>query len=464
MKRYFIVSCALLLGGCGWAPMSWHQPELNVPPGWQMQDTGTGYLSHSSRWWDNFNDPLLSQLINQMLVSNNDLAKAGLQLQLARVAAGLTNTNLMPAATAGAQATNDKNLRGDASSTENYNTSFSLSYELDLWGKLARTREQSQWQVNASEQDKQATALTLIGQTAQFYWQIARLNQQIANQQQSVEIAQQTQSFVAARFQAGAVGQLDLLQAEQSTIAKTNQLKDLQEQREETRNALAILFNRPPSARVAERRTLPDRDSIAVKNRLPVEMIALRPDVQAAEWRLRAALAGTDVARLSFYPTISLSAGLNSGSQLFSQWFSEPARTLGAAVSLPFIEWNKVRLTIEQSDLEAQQAGVEFRNAVYNALKDVDNAMAQRLNAQSQMASQQRNLELSQQRLVLATRQYELGAISFQTLLDAQDALLDGQNTLLTQRYNYLNATMQLWLALGGDSQQSDRDLSYGKN
>jgi len=96
-------------------------------------------------------------------------------------------------------------------------------------------------------------------------------------------------------------------------------------------------------------------------------------------------------------------------------------------------------------------------------LKDVDNAMAQRLNAQSQMDAQARNLTLSQQRLVLANEQYAAGAVSFQTLLDAQDALLDGQNALLTQRYNYLNATMQLWLALGGERKQSNRGSTYGK-
>jgi len=148
---------------------------------------------------------------------------------------------------------------------------------------------------------------------------------------------------------------------------------------------------------------------------------------------------------------------------LFSQWFSQPARTLGSAVSLPFLEWNTVRLTIEKSDIEAKQAEIVFRDAVYQALKDVDNAMAQRLNAQSQMDAQARNLTLSQQRLVLANEQYAAGAVSFQTLLDAQDALLDGQNALLTQRYNYLNATMQLWLALGGERKQSNRGSTYGK-
>lgn len=463
MNRFFLLSITLLLSGCGWAPMKWDKPAISVPAGWQMQDTGSSYLANVPHWWDHFNDPQLSQLISQMLVTNNDLAKAGLQLQLARVSAGLTNTNLTPNATAGGEASNSKNTRRNTSSKESYNASFSLSYELDLWGKLARSREQSEWLVNASEQDKQATALSLIGQTAQFYWQLANLNQQIDNQQQSVEIARQTQSLVNARFEAGAIGQMDNLQAEQSVIIKENRLKDLQEQRAETRNALAILFNRPPSSQVAERRTLPESVAVSVPATLPVEMIASRPDIQAAEWRLRSALAGTEVARLSFYPTLSLSAGLSSGSALFSQWFSQPTRTLGSAVALPFIEWNKVSLTIEQSDLNAKQAEVTFRDTVYKALKDVDNALAQRLNAQSQMDSQQRNLSLGQQRLALATQQYAVGAVSFQSLLDAQDALLDGQNSLLTQRYNYLNATMQLWLALGGEKQHSNRESTNGK-
>ncbi|WP_370454361.1 efflux transporter outer membrane subunit [Serratia sp. 3ACOL1] len=432
---------------------------LSVPAEWRVQDTGSGYLQHNDHWWDNFEDPQLSMLIGRALTSNNDLAIAGIQLQQARLAAGLTDTNLTPDVSVTGSANNSKNLRNNTTPTESYSTTVSLSYELDLWGKLARAREQAQWQAEATEQDRQNTALTLIGNTAQYYWQIANLNQKIKQQQAGLEISQQTLALVQSRYASGAAGQLDLLQAKQSLLNRENTYRTLQQQREENRNALAILFNRSPTDRQAERSSLDINQDVPIAKVLPVEVIARRPDVKAAEGRLRAALAGSDVERLSFYPSLSLAASLGSASSIFSQWFSNPVRTLGANAALPFVQWNTVQLTIEKSDLDVKQAAIVFRSQVYNALADVDNAMSQRLSYQQQKINQQQNLQLSQQRLVLARSQYQAGAVSFQSLLDAEDDLLTIETNLSDLQYNYLNATMKLWLALGGGVEK-DSDIT----
>ncbi|OCJ19829.1 efflux transporter outer membrane subunit [Serratia sp. 14-2641] len=450
----------LLLGGCGSLTKSDYQrPMLSVPAEWRVQDTGSGYLQHTDHWWDNFEDPQLSMLIGRALTSNNDLAIAGIQLQQARLAAGLIDTNLTPDVSVTGSANNSKNLRNNTTPTESYSTTVSLSYELDLWGKLARAREQAQWQAEATEQDRQNTALTLIGNTAQYYWQIANLNQKIKQQQAGLAIGQQTLALVQSRYASGAAGQLDLLQAQQSLINRENTYRTLQQQREENRNALAILFNRSPTDRQAERSSLDINQDVPIAKLLPVEVIARRPDVKAAEGRLRAALAGSDVQRLSFYPSLSLAASLGSASSIFSQWFSDPVRTLGANAALPFVQWNTVQLTIEKSDLDVKQAAIVFRSQVYNALADVDNAMSQRLSYQQQKINQQQNLQLSQQRLVLARSQYQAGAVSFQSLLDAEDDLLTIETNLSDLQYNYLNATMKLWLALGGGVEK-DSDIT----
>nr|WP_237735389.1 efflux transporter outer membrane subunit [Serratia fonticola] len=454
----------LLLTGCGSLVKSdYQQPMLSVPSEWRQQESGAGYLQHNQRWWDSFDDPQLSTLIGQVLTSNNDLAIAGLQLQQARLAAGLTNTNLTPDVAVSGGASNEKNLRSSTTPTESYRTSLDLSYELDLWGKLARAREQAQWQVEASEQDRQNTALILIGDTARYYWQIASLNQQITQQQTGLQISKQTLDMVQSRYAAGAAGQLDVLQAQQSVIERENRLRLLQQQREEARNALAILFNRSPTDRQVERSSLDTHQDVPIARMLPVEVIARRPDVKAAESQLRAALTGSDVARLGFYPTLSLSASLGAASNVFQQWFSNPARTLGANAALPFVEWNTVQLTIEKSDLDVKQAAIVFRSTVYSALSDVDNAMTQRLGYQQQRKNQQQNLQLGQQRLALATSQYQAGAVSFQTLLDAEDALLTIENNLADLQYSYLNATMKLWLALGGGVAK-DNDKERGNH
>ncbi|MBW1251378.1 MULTISPECIES: efflux transporter outer membrane subunit [Pantoea] len=451
LTQFSTALMALMLTGCGQALKSDYQrPLLSVPDAWRVQDTGEGVATFTPHWWDNFGDPQLSRLIVAALQSNHDLALAGIKLKQARLAAGLSDLTLTPDFSVNASASNSKNLRRDTASVENYSNTLTAAYELDLWGKLARTREQSDWQAKASEQDLRATALTLIGTVSQLYWQIASLNQQIGNLQRSLDIARDTLRRVTSRWKAGDLGQLDYLQAQQTVLNRENSLHDLSQQREESRNALAILLSRPPGQYPAERRSLDSEQSVPVAQRLPLETIAKRPDVRAAELNLRAALAGSDVARLNFYPTLTLNASLNAGASVFRQWFSNPARTLGSALDLPFIQWNKVRLTIAQSDLEVQSAAIQFQKTAYSALQDIDNAMSQRLTWQQEKQRQRDNLALSQQRLTLVESQYRHGAVAYQTLLDAQNTLLDSENALLNTQYNYLYSTMKLWLALGG--------------
>ncbi|CNF68388.1 efflux transporter outer membrane subunit [Yersinia massiliensis] len=452
---------ALLLTGCGSLLKSDYQrPMLSVPDEWRVKDSGAGYLHHSAHWWENFDDPQLSDSINRMLVSNNDLATAGLTLQKARLTAGLTNTNLTPDITLTGAGSNTRSLNENTQPRENYSTSLALSYELDLWGKLARAREQSAWQVNATEQDRQETALSLIGTTADLYWQIAKFNQQLSYQQAALVISQDTLKILQSRYAAGDASEIELLQGQQSLLERQNQYQNLEQQREAARNAMALLFNRAPDYRRAERQSLDLQQQVPIAQSLPLEVIAQRPDVQAAEWRLRAALAGSDVAKLNFYPTLSLGASLDAGSAVFSQWFSNPSRTLSINSALPFLQWNTVQLTIDQSKVDVQLAAVDFRRKVYSALKDVDDAMTQRLSYQQQKQNQWQNLQLSQRRLSLASSQYQAGSVSFQTLLDAQDALLTSETSLLELQYNYLNATMKLWLALGGGVANADVDNS----
>jgi len=454
MKLSAVLLSIMLLSGCGGMTRSDYQrPLLSLPDTWQNGAQGKTGATNDG-WWDRFDDARLSRVIHQALQSNNDLAAAALTLKQARISAGLTHTNLTPDVALGAVASHSTSLRSGQPSQASYSTSLSLSYELDLWGKLARIREQSEWEAAASEQDYRTTRLATIDTTAQLYWRIALLNQQMRYQQSSLEVAHATLTQIASWQRLGKVGRLDVLQARQTVISRQNQLRSLQQQRAASRNALALLLNRPPAQHTDEAASLDSSQRVTIAQRTPLSVIANRPDVQAAESRLRAALAGSDAARLSFYPALSLEATLNAGSQLFRQWFSDPLRIVGAGVALPFIQWNTVQLTVEQSAVQVQQAAVTFRATVYTALAEVDNALEKRLTADEQRTRLLQSLSFGQQRLLLTQSRYRLGAVDYQTLLNAQDQLLTVQDSLAQSQYDYLYATLQLWLAQGGSHPQ----------
>lgn len=450
MKRLLLLPAFLLLAGCSSLTRSDYQrPLLSLPTQWQP---ATDRVSEYG--WQRFGDPRLSRVIEQVLESNNDLAAAAITVQQARVAAGLTDTNMTPDVAVSGSASNSKNVRRGTSSQESYSSGMTISWELDLWGKLARTREQSEWEAVASEQDYHATVLTTMGTTAQLYWLIALYNQQIRNQRDGLAISQQTVQQELSWFNAGKVGQLDVLQSQQALLERENQWRTLVQQRQNTRNALALLLNRPAEQHTDESPALDANQQVPIVQKTPLRVIAQRPDIQAAESRLRAALAGYDASRLQFYPALSLDASLNAGSQVFSQWFSDPIRSIGGALTLPFIQWNTQRLTVKQADLAVKQAAITFRSTAYAALAEVDEAMENRLSADEQRARLHQSLALSQRRLTLTESRYRAGAVDFQTLLNAQDDLLTLENSLAQTQYDYLYATLQLWLAQGGGETQ----------
>ena len=450
MKRLLVLLALLLLAGCGSLTRSDYQrPLLSLPTQW-----GPATDTVSEYGWQRFGDPRLSRVIEQVLESNNDLAAAAITVQQARVAAGLTDTNMTPDVAVSGSASNSKNTRRGTSAQENYSSGITIGWELDLWGKLARAREQSEWEAVASEQDYHATVLTTMGTTAQLYWRIALYNQQIRNQRDGLAISQQTVQQVTSWFNAGKVGQLDVLQAQQALLERENQWRTLVQQRQNTRNALALLLNRPAEQHADESPALDANQQVPIEQKTPLRVIAQRPDIQAAESRLRAALAGYDASRLQFYPALSLDASLNAGSQIFSQWFSDPIRTIGGTLALPFIQWNTQQLTVKQADLAVKQAAIAFRSTAYAALAEVDEAMENRLSADEQRARLHQSLILSQRRLTLTESRYRAGAVDFQTLLNAQDDLLTLENALAQTQYDYLYATLQLWLAQGGGETQ----------
>ncbi|STB68623.1 cation efflux system protein [Citrobacter freundii] len=454
MKTYFFFPVLLLLAGCSYLTRSDYQrPTLSLPTQWKQTDSLDGGQDVEN-WWQRFNDPRLSRVIVQVLESNNDLALAAITLQKARVAAGLTATNISPDVSVDSSASNSKSVRQGSEAQENYRSSISIGYELDLWGKLMHAREQSQWEAMAGAQDYEATILSTIGTTAQLYWSIALYNQQIRNQREGLVISEQTVQQVESWFRAGKVGQLDVLQAQQALLSRQNQLRELKQQRDNARNALALLLNRPSEQHTDEAIFLDVNQNVPVMQSTPLQVISRRPDIRAAESRLRAALAGYDASRLRFYPSLSLNSSLEAGSQLFSQWFRDPIRTVGSSLTLPFIQWNTTQLTIQQADLHIKEAAITFRSTSYAALAEVDNAMEKRLSADEQRSRLRQSIVLSQKRHVLTESRYRAGAVDFQTLLNAQDDVLTLENNLAQTQYDYLYATLQLWLALGGGEMQ----------
>ena len=442
-----------------------------VPSQWQQHKLTANQVLQQPHWWQAFQDPALDRLIQQVLQKNNDLAVAALKVKQARLSAGLTATNLTPEVSTSLTAVQQKswqqtnpadqggNVPPSANNSQNnqttrYGTSLSLSYELDLWGKLADERAAANFEAEATEQDRQASALSLIGTTATLYWKQGYLNQLIALNQQSLGYTQHSLQIAQAHYHAGANGKLDVLQAEQSVNSQQATLEDLYRQRDENRNALIILLDQPPETALEQPVTLPDWALPAIPTHLPADVLAQRPDVKAAELRVRSSYATGENTRKSYYPTFSLTGALSTSSEQLHSALQNPTGSIGAGLTLPFIEWQTTRLNIAKQRVIYEQAVRNFRQTFYTALSEVENQLSARqhyLNAGTQLA---RSLSLAQQTETISAVRYQAGDIEMQSWLDQQEKRRNAEKSLLENHYQQLTTQMSLYQALGGTPTQ----------
>jgi NodT family efflux transporter outer membrane factor (OMF) lipoprotein len=453
MKLKIVVLLSLVsLSGCTLLPRSeFSQPQVDMPQEWQNQVVSGSAVANGQKWWKAFNDPLLNDLIERALVSNNDLAAATIRVRRARLQSGLTDTNLTPNVIAGGDSSRSYSLNGGSASWS-HNVSAGLSYELDLWGRLASLRDTGRWEAEASEVDRRNTALSLIGTIATAYWQIAFLNQRIAINQASIATAEKALALVQAKYDAGAVSGIELAQAGQSLASQRAGLTRLQQQLGEGRSALAILFDQAPQNGVPEQAQLPDGPLPAIEAGLPASLLGRRPDLAAALLRLRGSLANLDATRASFFPALTLTGSLGSSSISLENVLKNPIATLGVGLVLPFIQWNTAKLTIRVSETEYEEAVVNFRQTLYQALADVENALSALTHYRLENVQLELALDSARKAEQLAEVRYRAGATGVQAWLDQQELRRSAQVNLAENRLNRLKNRMTLYQALGGDS------------
>lgn len=439
------------VSGCSLLPRSeFRQPQVDMPRQWQNRTVTGTVVANGQKWWQSFNDPLLNDLIERALCTNNDLAAATIRVQRARLQSSLTDTNLTPSVNAGAVSSRSYSLNGGSASWS-HSVSGSVSYELDLWGRLASLRDAGRWEAEASEVDRKSTALALIGTTASAYWQVAYLNGRIAIAQDSIVTSEKTLSLVQAKYSAGAVSGIDLAQAHQSLASQRAALTQLLQQRSEARSALAILFDQAPRNSVHERAQLPDFPLPAIEPGLPASLLGRRPDLAAAELRLRGTLANVDATTASFFPAFTLTGSLGGSSISLENVLKNPIVTLGMGLTLPFLQWNTAKLTIKVSQSQYEEAVVNFRQTLYKALADVENALSALTHYREENVQLELALEAAKKAEQLAEIRYRSGATGVQAWLDQQELRRSAEVTLADNRLNRLKNKLKLYQALGGN-------------
>lgn len=453
-KLSALIILPILFTGCAATIKTPYQaPNITVPTSFAYQNTSTGLNAEqwSDQWWTLFNDVQLNALVDQVIAKNADLSVAGIALKQARLQADLTANQQGLRVGSNVSTGHSYDLNSGNDSANGLSLSGNVSYEIDLFGKLANQTQAQRWEALATEQDLQSTAQSLIATTCNLYWQLAYLNERMTAAEQSLATSNKLFDLVKVQYQAGAVSGIELTEAEQSVQSQKASVSELRQQVVEAKTALAVLLHQPvQQLNIHIPKKLPQSSLPIIDAGLPATLIARRPDLEAAALRLRKTLATKDATKASYYPSISLTGSLGASSTSLTELLQNPVLALGASLSLPFLQYNDMKKDIAISELDYESAIISYRQTLYQAFADVENALSGRIEANAQLSDQQKNLELAQKSARLNEVRYRNGAIALKNVLDAQESVRSAEVSLAQTRYNQYTAYVTLMQALGG--------------
>ncbi|MBY8317688.1 efflux transporter outer membrane subunit [Vibrio fluvialis] len=450
MKRYqysTIALCVLLATGCV-ARSELPEQNVTVPEQWQTGQTQSETQA-ISQWWTSFGDPQLNQWVEKVLATNSDLAIATLTLKQARLEAGLATSDTYPDVSASVSGERSKPLDGGDSS-KSYQASLSVSYELDLWGKLSAAKDAAMWTALATQQEREATAQSLVATTAQLYWQIGYLNQRVELSNNDIKDAEETLALTQSQYRHGSVTRVNVLEAERTLAGLEATHRDYLQQRTEAVNAFAILFDQPPQDLATSIPALPDYAVPTIEAGVPADVLNRRPDVKQSLFELKSVLATKDNTDTNYFPSLTLTGALGGSSTELRKLLSDPIGTLGADLTLPFLNWNEMQLNRDIAQVKYESAIISYRKTLYAALQDVDNALSAKENYEFQAEKLQKQYDSAAEVARIYKSQYEYGAIDITTLLDAQENERSAKASLLENRYNQLVNIATVYQSLGG--------------
>jgi NodT family efflux transporter outer membrane factor (OMF) lipoprotein len=406
-------------------------------------------------WWKLFGDDELNALEAQVDVSNQTIKVAEARVRQSQALVQQARADFFPVLNASGSVARSRTT-GDTRSS--YNVGLNASWEPDLWGRVRRSVEAGEANVQASTADVESAKLSAQAELARDYLQLRVQDAAIGLLQESVANYERSLQLTQNQFNAGIVARLDVLQAQAQLKSTQAQLVDAGLQRAQLEHAIAILMGRPPAeltiaARPFER-VFPDVPLV-----LPSELLERRPDIAAAERRMAAANAQIGVATAAFFPSLSLSAAAGFQSTALGTLLSLPHRywSLGPAMLAQILFDAGLREAQRQQAIATYDQDVAtYRETVLTGLQEVEDSLAALRILSDEAAVQEEAVAASRQVVTITNNQYRAGITSYLAVIVTQAALLSNERTAYNLLGRRLTATVDLIKALGGGWQASD--------
>jgi NodT family efflux transporter outer membrane factor (OMF) lipoprotein len=386
--------------------------------------------------------------VNEAIAGSFDLRVLSARIQVAIAQIGEVKAGALPVLDVGAGASFEKTT--GQKFTKQFNLATQVNWELDVWGKVEKGVQAQTAEFRATEADWRAGYLTLVSGVSTTYFQILQLDEQIDQQQRTLQKNREILAVYQAMHASGLVPKTEVLRQQAEINQLTLDLLELQRARRIADNSLATLMGRPagdfrvPPGRLMERVRLPE-----VPAGLPSQLLKRRPDIIAAEYRVLAAYNLEGQANLAQLPSISLTARGGTSSFALSDLLKSFTFGFLPSINIPALD-PSIRARVQTAEAQTKVVEAEYQRTVIGAFEEVENTLV------NLDAHRQQRVELMQKvdnlNVVAAQTVARLkeGLVSQLDVLESERSLLSGQQALLANHQQILSDTVTLYKALGG--------------
>jgi outer membrane protein, multidrug efflux system len=449
----------LLLAGCAIGP-SYKRPEAGAPTAFRGdRQPGATNSFADLPWWDVFQDDTLRGIIRTALTNNYDLRIATTRVEQAQALSAEARSQFFPAIGYAGAAARGRNA--GFTGTPTFNTGVTsdtfllagaASWEVDLWGRVRRLNESAQAQYFASQEARRDVTISVISQTAQAYFQLRALDEELEIARQATNSYGASLKLFSDRLRGGVASRLETSTAEALQAAAAATIPELERQIAVQENLINVLLGQNPGTVTRTEASLENLLPPDVPAGLPSDLLARRPDVREAEQLLRSANAQVGVAEASFLPQINLTALFGQISPELSAFTAGGANAwnLAATMTGPLFQGGQLLAQYRQVKAAWEQARLQYQATVLNAFQEVSDALVGRQKYAEERVEQAHAVDAYTEATKVAMERYQQGQANYYEVLQEQQLLFPAENTLVQTKLNQLLAVVQLYRALGG--------------
>jgi NodT family efflux transporter outer membrane factor (OMF) lipoprotein len=453
--RPLAILFALFITGCSVGP-AYRHPDPAAPNSWRTTQTVSPDWP-SLEWWHAFNSSELDRLMTEAQQANDDLSSAAARIIEADAQARIAGAALLPTVDASADVTRQRQRAVSSSSpatSTQYSAILSASYELDFWGKNRARRNAALALAAASRYDYATVGLTVMTSVATTYFRILELRERFGVARDNLASAQKILDGLHLEQTVGIANALDVAQQETTVAALSATVPAIEQQLEQSVDALAILLGQSPESLhdIAETSSLKDVWRPTIAPGLPSELLARRPDVAQAEAQLKSANANIVAARAAFFPSVDLTAdggGVSSALHTIANPVSR-VFALTAGITQPIFAGGALTGQLDYSKGRYVELLADYHKAVISAFANVEDALIAVEQTAEQEQREQVAAEKASRAYDMAQTQLRAGTINILTVLNTESALFTARDALVQANFSHLQALVGLFNALGG--------------